>query len=103
MGQVDRSMSICVDERSLPTVEIPKIIQPFLYSSAYFMEGERVYVFSTNRQGESYPHIQVLLDTGLLVSGEWLYLDQGTDFTEYTKRMNYRYLGTGIIHKRDFI
>lgn len=89
------------NRKDVPTVEMLKTLQSFVYRTGYYAEGERVHVACTHEHDRGYPHIDVLLDSGALLSGEGLALFQHTSDRAFIQSRGYRYLGTGVIHKRD--
>ena len=88
------------DVKDIPTVEMPEVLQSFVYTTGYYAEGERVHVACMQKQDRGYPHVDILLDGGALLNGEGLELFQDKDNREFIQYMGYRYLGTGVIHRR---
>ena len=89
------------DVKDIPTVEMPEVLQSFLYTTGYYAEGEQVHVTCTHEPDRGFPHIDVLLDSGVLLNGENLILFQHKNDRAYIQSRGYRYLGTGVIHKRE--
>ena len=82
--------------KDLPTVIFPEEPVEFNYNTSWYKPGEKVHLFEDPyHSGYS---INVLTDSGLLVSAKELVICQKKYFTKKQKDSGKRYLGIGIIH-----